>query len=70
MNHRLSPLNHIINHRIDITPAHIDRSDWPEAGLEQCVEWSAVAVYDMGEILLVRRISTTLLDGIDHHNFH
>src|SRR5205814_5490846 len=35
MNHRFSPLNHIINHRVDITPVHIDRSDWPEAGLEQ-----------------------------------
>src|SRR5436190_20981300 len=24
----------------------------------------------MGEILFVRRISTTLLDGVHHHNFH
>src|SRR5882724_8927180 len=34
------------------------------------MERSAVAVYDMGEILLARRISTTVLDGVDHHNFH
>jgi hypothetical protein len=60
----------MINHRIDITPVHIDRSDWPEAGLEQRVQRGAVAVYDMGEIFLARRISTTLLDGLDHHNFH
>ena len=34
------------------------------------MQWGAVAVYDMGEILYVRRISTTLLDGVDHHDFH
>jgi hypothetical protein len=54
MNHRLSGLNHTINHRVDIAAMHIDGSDWPEAGLEQGVKWGAVAVYDVDEILFVR----------------
>jgi len=49
----------MVNDGIDVAPFHINRSDRPEADIEQCVEWSAVAIDHVGQTLFVRRISTT-----------
>jgi hypothetical protein len=59
---------HMIEHRVDLATADIDVSGRPEARLEQCVDRGAIAIDDVGEILLVGQIAPAFLDGVDHHH--
>ena len=53
----LPVLEHVVDHRVDVAAVDIDMASGPEAGLEQRVDRAAIAVHDVGEILLVRRIT-------------
>ena len=67
---RLPVLEHVVDHRVDVAAVDIDMSGGRETGLQQRVDGAAVAVHDMGEILLVRRIAPAFLDGVEHHHLH
>jgi hypothetical protein len=58
-------LEHVVDHRVDVAAVDGDMSGGPEAGLEQRVDGTAIAIDDVGEILLVRRIAPAFLDGVD-----
>jgi hypothetical protein len=58
----------MVNYSVDVTAMNGDLSNGPEAGLEQSMNWTTVAIDDMREILLPRRIATAFLDRMDHHN--
>ena len=66
----LRALEHVVDHCVDVAAVDIDMSSGPEAGLKQRVDGAAIAIYDVGKILLVRRIAPAFLDGVDHHDLH
>ena len=66
----LPVLEHVVDHRVDVAAVDIDMSSGPEAGFKQRVEGAAITIYDVSEILLIRRIAPAFLDGVHHHDFH
>src|SRR5262249_21228157 len=69
-NRGLPVLEHVVDDGVDVAAVDIDMAGRREAGLEQCVDGAAITVDDVGEILLIRRITPAFLDGVDHHDLH